>query len=114
MKFAHITIHTDKQAEEVEFYKTYAGLDVTRAFGNIIFVGNGEPGETQIEIIQDAEAVYDGRNLSIGFGVKDVVSYREKLAAAGLNPTPMTSPNPSVSFFFVTDPAGLTVQFIEE
>ena len=37
---------------------------------------------------------------------------REKLAALGMKVSPMESPAPYVRFFFVKDPAGVTVQFM--
>ena len=113
MKLSHITIHVPDKAAEIEFYKAYAGLDVIRAFGNITFLGNSEAGETLVEIIEDKENAFTGSNISMGFTVEDAAAYREKLASAGLNPTPVISPNPAVSFFFVKDPVGFTVQFIE-
>ena len=111
MKFVHATIHTKDKDSEVDFYKKYVGLKTIRAFGNIEFLGN-EDGETLVEIIEDANAAFEGSGISLGFACGDVESYREKLAEEGLNPTPVISPNPAVKFFFVTDPAGVTVQFI--
>lgn len=113
MFLSHITIHVSDQKKEMEFYKKYANLDVVRTSGPIVFLGNNVTGETVIEIIEDKQNCYNGENLSIGFAVKDAAEYRECLAKDGLLPTEMKCPNPHVKFFFVKDPAGLTVQFIE-
>ena len=51
-------------------------------------------------------------NFSIGFHTDDVEGKREALEAAGYDVTPMITPMPDVKFFFVKDPAGVTVQFI--
>ena len=114
MKLAHITIHTGKKDKEIAFYKKYAGLDAVRDMGNITFLGNGETGETLIEIIEDNDNPYEGKNLSLGFSVEDASAYREELLEEGLDPTPVISPAPVVKFFFVKDPAGVSVQFIEQ
>ena len=114
MKLAHITIHTNKAQEMIEFYKTYVGLDIVRAFGNITFIGNGEESETLLEIIADDNIQYNGKGLSIGFGCSDLEGKREELIKGGFRPTELISPNPMVKFFFVEDPCGLTVQFISQ
>ena len=116
MKMLHVTIHTNKFDEELRFYLETVGLRVTRDMRpmgrEMIFLANGE-GETEIEIIGDPEAKDAGNaNLSVGFQTDDVETKREELIAAGLDATPMISPNPHVRFFFVTDPAGVKVQFM--
>lgn len=113
MRIPHITIHTTKQAECVDFYKKYAGLKIVREIPGIVFMGSGIDGETLVELIKD-ENGYEGKGISIGFECKDVHAQRDMLSAAGLEVTPMITPNPFVKFFFTKDPSGLTVQFIEE
>ena len=79
---------------------------------NMVFLAN-EEGETEIEIIEVPEAADAGNeNLSIGFLTDDVAAKREELSALGLKVSPMISPNPKVSFFFVKDPAGVRIQFM--
>ena len=72
-----------------------------------------QTGDTCIEIIENKDAADSGNpNFSIGFHTDDVAGKREALAAAGYDVTPMITPMPDVKFFFVKDPAGVTVQFI--
>ena len=113
MKLAHITVHTNKAKETIEFYKTYAGLDIIRAFGNITFIGDNAEG-TLIEIIADENVQYNGSGLSIGFACDGLEEKRDELIRGGFAPTDFISPNPMVKFFFVNDPSGLTVQFIAQ
>ena len=113
MKLAHITIHTDKAAEVTEFYKTYAGLDTIRAFGNITFLGDSEDG-TLIEIIEDNMQQYKGKGISIGFACDNLEKKREELIQGGFEPTVFITPNPMVRFFLVNDPCGVSVQFITQ
>lgn len=116
MKLLHITIHTSKIEEEIKFYEELAGLSIVRDMRgkgpNIVFLTNAE-GETCIEIIDAPEAENAGNeNISIGFQSENVEKLRTELEEKGLNPSPMISPNPHVKFFFVTDPAGVKVQFM--
>ena len=116
MKMLHVTIRTSRFDEELAFYRDIAGLAVTRDMRpmgrQMVFLANA-PGETEIEIIGTPGAGDAGNQyLSIGFRTDDVFQKREELAAKGLEPTPMVSPAPGVNFFFVKDPAGVTVQFM--
>jgi lactoylglutathione lyase len=116
MKMMHVTIQTARFEEEKAFYENQVGLTLVgdlRPMGkDLIFLANGE-GETCIEIIRVPEAENSGNlNLSIGFHTEDVKKKREEMIAEGFEVTPMISPSPDVKFFFVTDPAGVRVQFI--
>ena len=116
MKMLHVTIRTEKFEEELKFYQEIVGLRITkdmRTMGrNMVFLAN-EQGETEIEIIDTPDAGNAGNdNLSIGFQTEDVMKKREELIVLGLEATPMISPAPQVQFFFVKDPAGVTVQFM--
>jgi lactoylglutathione lyase len=116
MKIAHVTIQTDKFDEEVRFYEEQTELKVQRdmrpARRNMVFLADAA-GDTCIEIIENKDAADSGNpNFSIGFHTDDVAGKREALAAAGYDVTPMITPMPDVKFFFVKDPAGVTVQFI--
>lgn len=116
MKIAHVTIQTDKFDEEVRFYEEQTELKVQRDMRpvgrNMVFLADAA-GDTCIEIIENKDAADSGNpNFSIGFHTDDVAGKREALAAAGYDVTPMITPMPDVKFFFVKDPAGVTVQFI--
>ena len=116
MKMLHVTIQTNKFEEEIRFYREIVGLEFAgdmRSNGkNLVFLSNGE-GEPAIEIIENPEVENaGGPGLSIGFKTDDVDKKREELAAKGLEVGPMISPAPNVRFFFVKDPAGVTVQFM--
>ena len=116
MKLMHVTIQTDKFEKEIEFYEKFAGPKVMqdmRPMGkNRVFLAEDKT-DTCIEIIENKDAENAGNiNLSIGFHAEDTDAKRNELATAGFEPTPVISPMPGVSFFFVKDPAGVTVQFI--
>lgn len=115
MKMQHITIHTAKLDESMKFYKEIAGLDVQAEFNggvhNIVFLANAK-GETCVELLEDADAAYSGRGISIGFHVNNVETYREELMGKGFDVSPLISPNPKTAFFFTKDPNGVEIQFI--
>ncbi len=118
MSFMHTTLYVKDMAESLKFYEEIVGLPVSRKNDmgpdrQIIFLGDGE---TKVELIYDAARtdVDLGKDISIGFSVS---SMDEKLAfikekGVAVHSGPF-SPNPHVKFFFVLDPNGLSVQFLE-
>lgn len=118
MKMAHITIMTVHLDESVEFYQSVVGLTIERDGRNnpdhrIVFLSNAA-GETCVELVDNPAEAYSGAGISIGFEVEDAKEYREKLADCGYAVGEMISPNPSARFFFVNDPNGVAVQFVQE
>ena len=100
-----------------EFYEKYAGLKIQRDMRpvgkDLVFLGENET-STMVEIIRNPDSAYAGNDfLSVGFHTEDLDSAREKLESAGFDPTPFITPNPGVRFFYVKDPAGVSVQFIK-
>ena len=116
MKMLQVTIRTNKFEEELAFYKEIVGLKIVRDLREkgrgIVFLADSE-GDTCIEIINTPDADDAGnRFLSVGFDSGDADKMREKLIALGMEVSPIESPAPYVRFFFVKDPAGVTVQFM--
>ncbi len=117
MKFLWVTLRVNDMEASLKFYREVAGLPLNRRLsahgGDMAFLGEGE---TQIELISAAggtPAQY-GRDLSIGF---EVASLNEKMAsvqALGLEVEGPFAPGPGVRFFFVKDPSGVRVQFVEQ
>ena len=117
MKLLHVTIQTSKFEEEIKFYQINVGLQIQRdlrpAGKQIVFLADGND-ETCVEIIENPEADAAGNEyISIGFKTQDVEAKREEFENLGYNPTPMFSPMPKVKFFYVKDPAGVKVQFMQ-
>ena len=116
MKMAHVTIVTNNFDEEIRFYEEFAELAINqdmRPGVDLVFLAHIEGG-TRVEIIKNPEAGDEGNeNLSIGFATTDAEGLRQDFIERGLKPTRIISPNPHVKFFYVTDPAGVKVQFIE-
>jgi lactoylglutathione lyase len=116
MKMLQVTIRTNKFEEELAFYKQIVGLRIVRDLREkghgIVFLADND-GDTCIEIINTPDGDNAGnRLLSIGFDCGDAEKMREKLASMGMEVSAIESPVPYVRFFFVKDPAGVTVQFM--
>lgn len=118
MKFCWCTIIVDNMEESLKFYQEIVGLDINRRFSpsenmDIVFLGEGE---TQIELIYDAHAKQNmGEAVSIGFIVQSVEKMMDFVKQKGIDilGNPMLT-NPQVKYFFVKDPSGLRVQFVEQ
>lgn len=117
MKLLHVTIQTSKFEDEINFYQTFAGLKIQndmRPLGKpIVFLGETADC-TCVEIIYNPEADSAGNKyLSIGFETDYVETKRDEFERQGYEPTPLLSPAPNVKFFYVNDPAGVKVQFLQ-
>ena len=118
MKFAHVSIFSKNMEESLDFYQNIVGLSVIRDMKDnplhpVVFLAN-ETGDTCVEIIWEAERTYEGGGISLGFITNDANAKREELIASGYNPTPMISPGPGTQFFFIKDPSGVEIQFVQE
>lgn len=118
MKFLWCTIHTGDLARSMEFYTEQVGLPVIRSMSGgpgpeIRFLGRGE---TMVELIGDPSGASAGApGFSIGFLTDDLDATMQQLATAGypVESGPF-SPAPGIRFFYVQDPDGVRVQFVEE
>ncbi len=118
MKFCHVTLRVQDLDASICFYTNVVGLSIDKRYPagpdtEIAFLGSGE---TKVELIcyKNQPAATVGSGISIGFEVTNAL---EKLNSLKGTDTPVVSdiiqPNPHVRFFYVTDPDGLRVQFLE-
>lgn len=117
MILAHVTIHTAKLEESVEFYRKTAGLEVLRDMrdrevNRIAFMGDRDC-SVLVELIESGGS-FDGSGVSIGFSVSGIKALYEKMEKEGYAPYGMKATGPSSSFFMIKDPNGFPVQFIGE
>mgnify|MGYP000011448828 CR=1 FL=1 len=119
MKFCWCTIHVNNMEESLKFYKDIVGLKENIRFKagpnmEIVFLGEGE---TKLELIYDEERnnVSIGEDISLGFKVDSLDNMMEFVRNNGIEiHSGPFQPNPHTRFFFVLDPNGLKVQFVEE
>jgi lactoylglutathione lyase len=104
--------------ETLKFYKEIVGLKENRRFPagpgvEIAFLGEGD---TLIELIcnEQKKEISMGTEISLGFEIDSVEDKMASLKEKGIaiHSGPM-SPNPHTKFFFVLDPNGLKIQFVE-
>lgn len=116
MKMLWTTLHVKDMDKSLEFYEKILELPVNTIYSpvegmKIAFLGEGE---TQLELICTGEDVSFGKDVSIGFEVNSVEAQIEYFGHKGIeiHEGPF-SPNPSIEFFYVLDPDGFKVQFVE-
>lgn len=118
MNFSWCTIHVNNMKESLEFYQEIVGLEIDRNIKGedgfeIYFLGKGE---TKVELLYDKSETNSpiGEDISLGFQVESV---DQKMAFVKENNIPIHSgpfePNPYIKYFYVTDPNGLKIQFVE-
>ncbi|MDR1621820.1 MAG: VOC family protein [Synergistaceae bacterium] len=117
MRFGHVTVFVKNLEESLRFYHELVGLPVKRRFSprpgtEIAFLGNGE---TEIELIDNHAQgdVFMGQGISLGFEVTSLQETLDFLRQKGIAAGEVSQPNPQVKFFFVSDPNGLKIQFVE-
>ena len=118
MKLQHMTIFSKDVNAAVKFYEDVVGLTVVRDMRggahDVVFLNDG----TQpfcLEIAQaDDTMFYQGGGVSLGITCDDLDDEIERLKEMGITPGEVISPHPGVRFFFIKDPNGFMVQFVEE
>lgn len=117
MKFAWTTLRVRDFEKSIDFYSNVIGLKIAERFGSeehrvIMF---GEDGGTRVELIWEPVILPDtlGTGVTMGFFPEDIEAYKARLESMGLETTPFISPTPDVRFFFVSDPDGYKLQFVE-
>lgn len=118
MILSHITINTSKLEESVGFYENIIGLHIGRDMRgnkgpNIVFLSDASS-DVCIELVENPDHSFEGTGLSIGFATTDLDKAAADLKAKGITPGPVINPNPHTRFFFIPDPNGVQIQFIEE
>lgn len=118
MKFCWTTLTVKNMEESLKFYQEIVGLPVQNRFQagpgmEIVFLGDGE---TKIELIhnENIKEVNMGQSISIGFQVDSLDDMMAFIKEKGIEiHSGPFQPNPHTRFFFVLDPNGLKVQFVE-
>ena len=118
MKFCWSTMKVKNIEESIRFYQEIVGLSLNRRFSagpgiEIAFLGDGE---TKIELMttEAGKEISFGQDISLGFEVDSVDEMMAFVKEKGISiHSGPFQPNPHVKFFYVTDPDGLKIQFVE-
>lgn len=119
MKFCWTTLHVKNIDTSINFYKEIVGMEVNRRFKpsehmELAFLGTAP---TELELICNQETpASQSEGISIGFMIdgklEDIIA---KLTEKGFTEqSEVYSPNPFMRFFYVKDPDGFSVQFVED
>ena len=118
MKFCWTTLMVENLEESLKFYTDIVGLKMDKSFNagpgvKIAFLGDGE---TKIELIcnEALKEVNLGHDISLGFEVNSVDEMMAFVKEKGIDiQGGPFQPNPHTKFFYVLDPNGLKIQFVE-
>ena len=117
MKFCWCTISVKDLEKSLKFYQDIVGLPLNGRFApapgmEICFLGEGE---TKVELIRGPGCVPGGaQGVSLGFEVESVDEMIAVIKEKGLSvDSGPFQPGPRIKFFFVKDPDGVSVQFVE-
>ena len=120
MSYLWTTIKVKDLEESISFYKEIVGLQLQRRFEagperEIAFMAAAE-GQTEIELIndQEKEEIDIGADISLGFAVDSISDKMDFIKEKGvkIEKGPI-APNPKIEFFYVLDPNGVKIQFVE-
>ena len=118
MRFCWTTLNVKNMDESINFYENIVGLKLERraSFGpdmEIAFLGEGE---TKVELIYDKtnDSLDIGNDISLGFTTTSIENKLTFLKEKGINiHSGPFQPGPNIKFFFILDPNGLRIQFVE-
>ncbi|MHC1719546.1 MAG: VOC family protein [Clostridiaceae bacterium] len=118
MKFCWCTLTVKNMEESINFYQNIVGLKLDKRYPagpgmEIAFLGDGE---TKVELIFNpaVKEVNIGNDISLGFEVDSVENMLNFIKEKGIEiHSGPFQPSPHVKFFFIKDPNGLKIQFVE-
>lgn len=118
MKFLWCTINVKDMEASLKFYQDVIGLKVLRRYRpaaevEIAFLGEGE---TQVELIHNTniQDVKHGSHISLGFETESISQLIQVFKEKGIQvESGPFEPNPKIAFFYIQDPDGVKIQFVE-
>ncbi len=119
MQFCWSTLYVKDMEESLRFYTELVNLPVVSRYPagpgkEIAFLGEED---TKVELIYDnmADAAKEIPNISWGFRVPSLEEAMERVRAYGITELDGPyAPAPKTRFFFIRDPNGLSIQFVEQ
>lgn len=118
MKYLWTTLYVKNMEESLKFYQEIIELKLNNSSKispefELAFLGSGD---TQVELIFDKskEINYENTNISMGFQTESLELRIEQFKQKGISVLAgPVQPNPNVRFFYILDPNGIKIQFVE-
>lgn len=118
MKFCWCTIRVRNMEQSLRFYQEIVGLSLNKRYTSesgkdISFLGDGE---TKVELICDSnfKSFSECDSISFGFEVESIEKKIRLIKENGLEVLKgPIQPNKNIKYFYVKDPDGNKVQFVE-
>lgn len=118
MNFCWCTINVKDMDESIKFYTGIVGLPIDRRYSaaegiELAFLGDSQ---TKVELICNKHIREAGgkEGISLGFEVDSIENMMEFITSKSLKiDSGPFQPNPHIRFFFIKDPDGLKIQFVE-
>lgn len=118
MKFSWVTLHVKDIEKSLKFYQGVLHLPLNSRFNanGVEIVMLGEDEKTKIELLQDGKSHITGgaAGVSIGLEVESLDKSLAYMESKGFSIAGPFSPSPHISFFFIEDPDGVSVQLLEQ
>lgn len=119
MNFCWCTITTGNLVESMKFYTEVVGLSLSTRFSprpgmEIVFLVDEKGNEIELISFGDDAEVVEKKGISIGFEVSSLEDTLALVASKGVAVAEQPVISPVVKYFFVKDPNGVTIQFVEK
>ena len=119
MKFLWTTLQVRDTDASVEFYQKLIGLKLNQRHVagpgiELAFLGEGD---TQVELVcnKNTKESHRGKGISMGFKVDSLDDTMKMVKEKGIDVTKgIQKPNPYIKFFYINDPDGYEIQFVEQ
>ncbi len=118
MKFCWATIKVSDMDRSISFYQDIVGLKLDRRakLGDdkeLAFLGCGG---TQVELVynKNKKEFTFGQDISLGFEIESADQHIALLKSKNIDiQSGPFQPNPRIKFFYIQDPDGVLIQFVE-
>lgn len=118
MNLTSVIIHVTDLEPSIQFYENVLGMKVMKRFpagpNQEIAYMEGDGANVELIAHKDLDSLSHDSHLALGVQVDSLEEAMEKMQKAGV---PIESgpfePNPTIRFFFIQDPNGVTIEILQ-